>query len=142
MSPLPRQQSGGAFERKLARMFRHLGYAVERTQASNDHGADLLLRKRRRTIAVQAKRYGRPVGNKAVQEAFAAQAYYGTDEAWVVTDSTFTRGALAQAGPCEVRLVDGDGLKRLRRRARRRQWLPVLVLLAVASIAAWAVLRC
>lgn len=131
---------GARFERKLARMFRHLGYAVERTQASNDHGADLILRKRRKTIAVQAKSYGRPVGNKAVQEAFAAQAYYGTEEAWVVTDSTFTRGAVAQAGPCEVRLVDATELKRLRRHARRRRWLPVLVLAALAIAVAWAVL--
>lgn len=134
-----RAKSGTDFERRLARMFRRLGYAVEQTQASNDHGADLLLRRHRRTVAVQAKRYGKPVGNKAVQEAFAAQAYYGTDEAWVVTDSTFTRGALAQAGPCEVRLVDGEELRALRRKARRRYWLPAFALALVAVATAWAV---
>lgn len=90
---------GVDFEEKLARMYRHLGYRVERTQASNDHGADLLLSKHGKTIAVQAKSYAKPVGNKAVQEAFAAQAYYGTRAAWVVTDSTFTAGAIAQQGP-------------------------------------------
>ena len=93
---------GADFEEKLARMYRRLGYRVERTQASNDHGADLLLSKHGRTIAVQAKSYAKPVGNKAVQEAFAAQAYYGTRAAWVVTDSTFTAGAIAQAKPCGV----------------------------------------
>lgn len=131
---------GARFERKTARLFRRLGYAVQQTRASNDHGADLLLRKRRRTCVVQLKSYARPVGNKAVQEAFAAQAYYGADEAWVVTDSTFTRGAIAQAGPCAVRLVDGAELRVLRRKARVRQWLPVLVLAAIALALASAVL--
>lgn len=132
---------GADFEAKLARMYRHLGYRVERTQASNDHGADLLLTKHGRTIAVQAKSYAKPVGNKAVQEAFAAQAYYGTRAAWVVTDSTFTAGAIAQAKPCGVRLIDGADLRALRRKARRRRWLPVLGALACAALLAFCVLN-
>lgn len=131
---------GADFEEKLARMYRRLGYRVERTQASNDHGADLLLSKHGRTIAVQAKSYAKPVGNKAVQEAFAAQAYYGTRAAWVVTDSTFTAGAIAQAKPCGVRLIDGAELRVLRRKARRRQWLPVLGAFACAALLACCVL--
>jgi restriction system protein len=131
---------GSDFERKLARMFSRLGYAVEQTQASNDHGADLILRKRRRSIAVQAKSYGRPVGNKAVQEAFAAQAYYETDEAWVVTDSSFTNGALAQAEPCGVVLVDGVELRRMRRKARRKFWGPVVLLMLCAAVLVCAVI--
>ena len=66
---------GAQFERSLARMFRRLGYGVRRVGGSNDHGADLILTKRRRKIAVQAKHYAKPVGNTAVQEVFAAKAY-------------------------------------------------------------------
>ncbi len=125
---------GEKFERKLARLFRHLGYTVERTKASNDHGADLLIRRRRKLIVVQAKSYAKPVGNKAVQEAFAAQAYYDADAAWVVTDSSFTAGARSQADPCGVRLVDGDMLKSLRRKAFVRRWFPVILLVVIAML--------
>ena len=90
---------------------------------------------------MQAKSDAKPVGNKAVQEAFAAQAFYGTRAAWVVTDSTFTAGAIAQAKPCGVRLVDGAELRVLRRKARRRRWLPVLGVFACAALLAFCVLN-
>lgn len=126
---------GVRFERELARMFKRLGYRVKLTAGSNDHGADLILSKGRKRIAVQAKRYAKPVGNSAVQEAFAAQAFYECDEAWVVTNSTFTPAAREQAKPCKVRLVDGAALERMRVRANTRTWLPaVLVLAFVAGI--------
>lgn len=128
---------GARFERDLARMFKRLGYRVQRTPGSNDHGADLILRKGRRRIAVQAKCYAKPVGNAAVQEAFAAQAFYECSEAWVVTNSTFTQAARDQAAPCKVRLVDGATLERMRRRSAARTWLPaILVLVFVAAVTA------
>lgn len=128
---------GARFERELARMFRRLGYRVRLTPGSNDHGADLILRRGRKRIAVQAKCYAKPVGNAAVQEAFAAQAFYECSDAWVVTNSTFTPAAREQAAPCKVRLVDGAALERMRRRAAARTWLPaILVLVFVAAVTA------
>ena len=111
----------------MARLFRRLGYRVEHTQASNDHGADLLLKKGRKTIAVQAKDYAKPAGNKAVQEVFAAKAYYGCSEAWVVASSGFTAGAMEQAQPCEVRLLGEHELALLKRSAKARSILPAFI---------------
>lgn len=133
---------GAKFERRLARMFRRLGYGVRRVGGSNDHGADLILTRHRKRIAVQAKHYAKPVGNSAVQEVFAAKAYYQCTDAWVVTNASFTAAAVEQARPCGVRLVDGAALKRLSSRAQARTWLPaVLALAAVAAVTALLVLE-
>ncbi|MCE2499217.1 MAG: restriction endonuclease, partial [Nitrosopumilaceae archaeon] len=48
---------GIAFERFLEALFCRLGYVSEATQASGDYGVDVLLRRKKRRIAVQAKHY-------------------------------------------------------------------------------------
>jgi hypothetical protein len=99
--------TGVEFEEFMADFFRHVGYSARTTAGSGDQGMDLHLRKDGRSIAVQAKRYAAPVGNKAVQEAISAKAFYGTDEAWVVTNSTYTPKARELASRTGVRLIDG-----------------------------------
>lgn len=126
--------TGALFERRLARMFKSLGYSVHLVAGTNDHGADLILTKHRKKIAVQAKCYSKPVGNTAVQEVYAAKAYYKCDGAWVVTNSTFTEGARQQANPCAVRLIDGDELAVLEARAKTRAWLPAVLTLAAVAV--------
>jgi restriction system protein len=44
-------------------------------------------------IDIQAKRYSKPVGNKAVQEVIAAKAYYRCDEALVISNNSYTKSA-------------------------------------------------
>jgi hypothetical protein len=55
-------------------------------------------------IVVQCKRSVSPVGISAVQEVLGARSHYGADEAWVVTDSTFTPAAQRLAKSARVRL--------------------------------------
>lgn len=126
--------AGVLFERHLARVFKSLGYGVHRIGGSNDHGADLILTKRRKRIAVQAKCYAKPVGNAAVQEVYAAKAYYKCDGAWVVTNSSYTEGARQQAEPCAVCLIDGDELAVMEARAKTRTWLPAVLTLAAVAL--------
>jgi hypothetical protein len=102
-----RHMSGPEFERVLAAFFREVGYVTKITGRAGDQGMDLMLRKDGRKVAVQAKRYAKPVGNRAVQEAIAARQFHGTDDAWVVTTSSFTKSAAELASPANVRLVDG-----------------------------------
>lgn len=83
-----------------------MGYTVKFTPASGDYGADLLLTKGNKTIAVQAKRYSNTVGVKAVQEASGAKGFYKTNEAWVVTNNIFTKNACNFAEKLQVRLID------------------------------------
>ncbi len=98
--------SGSAFEKYLEVQFRYLGYHVRRTSQSHDYGADLILKKHRKKIVVQAKRYAKNVGIAAVQEAVGSIAYYGADEAMVVTNSGFTKNAKILARQNAVTLWD------------------------------------
>jgi restriction system protein len=100
------QMSGLEFEQFLQDLFVRLGYEVELTKASGDFGADLILHGED-SVVIQAKRYDSNVSLAAIQEVYAAKAYYGTDEAWVITNSQYTKSAQILAEACDVRLIDG-----------------------------------
>jgi restriction system protein len=102
--------SEAEFEQLMTYYFRRRGYAVEPTPASGNRGADLLIVESDRHIAVRLKRQGVPVGNKVVQEALSGRAFYGAYEAWVITNSTFTRTAHNDARVAGVRLIEGNEL--------------------------------
>lgn len=101
---------GVQFEKYLGVLFTVKGYKVQYTPATGDYGADLLLRKENLTIAVQAKRYKSAVGVKAIQEASGAKEYYRTNEAWVITNNTFTKNACNCAERLNVKLIDRSDL--------------------------------
>jgi restriction system protein len=101
---------GIQFEYYLKELYLSRGYGVEVTSASGDYGADLLLKKDGKKIVAQAKRYAKDVGIKAVQEVIGAKSYYQSDEAWVVSNSYFTKAARELAQKGNVLLVDRDGL--------------------------------
>ena len=102
--------SGAEFEEYLRLRYKAEGYAVRKTPYTGDYGADLILEKGQQKIAVQAKRYKSNVGIKAVQEISAAKLHYGADEAWVVTNSFFTKAAAELARSNKVKLVNRDEL--------------------------------
>ncbi|WP_176521379.1 restriction endonuclease, partial [Priestia megaterium] len=63
---------------------------------------------------IQAKRYGSKnrVSISAVQEVYGAKAYYKANQAWVVTNSYFTKQAKELAAACDVTLVDRADLQK------------------------------
>ncbi|WP_151734065.1 restriction endonuclease [Paenibacillus tengchongensis] len=101
---------GIQFERYLGHLFRAQGYKSEVTKAAGDYGADLLIQKDGKKIVVQAKRYNKNVGIKAVQEAQAAIAHYGASEAWVVSNSDYTAAAYELAQSNRVQLINREAL--------------------------------
>ncbi len=101
--------TGVEFEHYLSVLFRKYGYQVKNTPASNDFGADLILEGGQR-IVVQAKRYKRKVGIKAVQEIHAAKLYFQAQEAWVVTNNYFSAQAMELAESTGIRLIDREEL--------------------------------
>ena len=103
---------GYMFEDYLKILFFYLGYKVEVTQKSRDYGADLVLinPKNNKKIIVQAKRYNKAVGSKAVQEIFTAKTHYGADFGWVVTNNVFTPQAEQLAKENQIRLIDRNEL--------------------------------
>ena len=104
------RMDGRTFERYLETMFERLGYRVELTKYRGDYGADLVIAKKGRRIAVQAKRYAKPVGLKAVQEAVASKGMYRCDAAMVVANRTYTAQARKLAEANDVELWDRDRL--------------------------------
>lgn len=98
------------FEKRLEVMFGDLGYKVKRTPPSGDFGADLILEDRKGTTVVQAKRYSKPVGVKAVQEVIGSIAFYKAINALVVTNMYFTPQAEKLAQCNGVELWDRDKL--------------------------------
>lgn len=102
--------NGKEFEQYLEALFKKLGYQVRHTPYQGDFGADLVLQQGGEKTVVQAKRYNRRVGVKAVQEAVASKDYYRCDKAMVVTNSYFSRQAEALAKANRVELWDRDTL--------------------------------
>ncbi|MGM9944494.1 MAG: restriction endonuclease [Lysinibacillus sp.] len=100
------QMTGEEFERFLGELFKRRGFKVSYTATSGDYGADLILKDGKDIIAVQAKRYSGSVGVKAVQEIIGAVKMYNATEAWVVTNSYYTKQAVKLANINDVYLID------------------------------------
>ena len=106
------RMTGTEFEDFLGQLFAKMGYSVRNTPATGDQGGDLILTEpaSNRRVVVQAKRSGRPVGNRAVQEVLGAIAYYGCSAGIVITNGDFTAAALSLAAK-EKRLEMWNGSK-------------------------------
>jgi restriction system protein len=102
--------SGHEFEEYAQKLFGLLGYTVVRTQLTGDQGADLIISKDNIKTVVQLKKYSGSISNKAIQEVVAAKNYYKADKAMVITNSSFTTGAIALALANDVELWDGEKL--------------------------------
>lgn len=108
-----KRMTGREFEEYCADLLYRKGYKkIQVTRATGDQGADILARRRGKTYAVQCKLYQKPVGNSAVQEAFAGKQYYDCDRGMVMTNSTFTKGARELADRTGVLLWEKIPLKR------------------------------
>ena len=98
---------GYQFEYQCAEILKRNGFSrVQVTQSSGDQGVDIIARKHRKKYGIQCKYYSYPVGNKAVQEAYAGANFYDCDKAMVMTNLTFTRAATELAEKLEVELWD------------------------------------
>jgi hypothetical protein len=84
-------EDGLGYEQFCRRILEANGWKVEVTKNSGDQGADLVALRGNIRVALQCKRYSRPVGNKAVQEIAAGRNFYRTDFAAVVTNGTTRR---------------------------------------------------
>lgn len=105
---------GHDFEYICAAILSANGYSdVQVTQASGDYGIDILASQNGHLYAIQCKCYQSPVGNHAVQEAYAGAAYYGGRIPVVMTNQTFTSAATQMANKLGVQLWGRNELSRL-----------------------------
>lgn len=104
------RMTGIQFEEFLMLRYKSRGYEVRDTPKTGDFGADMILQKDSKKIVVQAKRYSKSVGIKAVQEVTSAKPYYKADEAWIVTNNYFTKAAVKLAYSNNIKLIDREQL--------------------------------
>lgn len=83
---------------------------VSISKSSNDYGIDVIATKNNYTYAIQCKRYNKPVGIKAIQEAISGCTYYNCDIPVVFTNNTFSKAAINLAKNNEVELWDHETL--------------------------------
>ena len=102
------KMTGEEFERYLKAHFENLGYRVSLTPQSHDYGADLVCKKGRDVLLIQAKRYhsGKLVGIEAIQQICGAKAYYNGTKCMVVTNSYYSSAARELAKCNDVELWD------------------------------------
>lgn len=113
--------SGAEFEAWIAEVLTAAGFRTEDIRTSGDFGVDVIAEIDGVRFGIQAKRYSANVGNSAVQEANAGAEFHRCDVPAVVTQSGFTRAALAQAArsqpPCV--LIGRDEIHEMAERLQR-----------------------
>ncbi|MGB7037615.1 MAG: restriction endonuclease, partial [Xanthobacteraceae bacterium] len=111
----PRELSPDGFERWCAQTLNAHGWKAICTKTTGDQGADVIAEKAKRRVVLQCKFYTGTVGNKAVQEAYAAQRHYTANASAVVTNATFSPSAKDLANSTGVLLLHYSDLIRLDR---------------------------
>ena len=111
--------SGEHYETLCRNLLQARGWTVETTPMTGDQGADLIAEAHGRRVVIQCKFHARSIGNKAVQEAFAAAGFHGGDAAVVVSNASFTRSACQLAEANGVLLLHHDQLPDLERLVRQ-----------------------
>lgn len=107
------KMTGEEFEEFLELHFKKEGYKTYLTPKTGDYGADLVVKKGREKIVVQAKRWNQNVGVEAVQQAVASIKYYKAHRAMVITNSSFTENARNLAKANNVTLIDRKDILKL-----------------------------
>ena len=79
--------NGIEFEEFIAKFFRNKGYIVELTSATGDHGIDLLIKKDHDYIAVQCKRWAKPVGEPTIRDFYGSLLNAGAKSGYVIATS-------------------------------------------------------
>ncbi len=88
-------------------------YDVHRIGKSGDQGVDILAEKDGVKYAIQCKNYSSKLNNTPVQEINAGRMYYNCHVGVVMTNSTFTQGAIDLASATNVLLWDVNTLQRM-----------------------------
>ncbi|MBZ6485164.1 restriction endonuclease (plasmid) [Priestia aryabhattai] len=105
--------SGERFEHFLVDLLQNLGFRAKVTKLSGDQGVDIIAKRKGKIYAIQAKRYAKTVGNKAVQEVVAGKEFYKADVSWVITNSDFSPHAIDLADKTKTILWNGNKLNNM-----------------------------
>lgn len=95
---------GVEFEGYVAARLGRAGWRVRFTAPVGDYGVDLIADRDGHSVAVQCKRYGKPVGVAAVQQVVSGARHHGCGRSIVVSNQEFTTAArqLAHTHNCQL----------------------------------------
>lgn len=115
-----RQMTWRDFERLVGEVFRMRGYVVAETGGGGaDGGIDLRLRKGNELALVQCKQWRAfKVPVTVVRELYGVMVAQGAAQGFVVTSGQFTADARAFASGRNIKLIDGQTLAALIKRAQ------------------------
>jgi restriction system protein len=102
--------SGRHYETLCQNLLEIAGWVVATTPVTGDQGADLIADRGGQRVVIQCKFHAKSIGNKAVQEAFAAKAFHAGQHAAVVSNAAFTRSAQQLASVNGVLLLHHEQL--------------------------------
>lgn len=105
--------TGVEYEHFCKEQLMQLKWDVTTTKSTGDQGVDLIAKRRGKTIAIQCKRYTKPISNKAVQEIYSGMKFYDIDNGVVISNSKFTDSAAKLAYKNNIRLLHHDNLDSL-----------------------------
>jgi restriction system protein len=96
--------TGTEFEDYVAARLRRAGWQVTFTSVSGDYGVDLIAERDDKSVAVQCKRHGKPVGVAAVQQVVSGARHHGCTKSIVISNQEFTQAAkqLAFTHGCQL----------------------------------------
>lgn len=97
--------AGLEFEKYIAARLRQSGWRVSMTAATGDYGVDLIASKDGQCMAVQCKRYGKPVGVSAVQQVVSGASHHSCTSSMVISNQEFTKAAVQLAKTHKCKLV-------------------------------------
>lgn len=86
------------------------GWNASTTKSSGDHGADVVAQRMGISVVIQCKKYSKPVGSRAVQEAISGRAFHNAHHAFVISNQTYTNTAQELAEKTNVRLLHFSAL--------------------------------
>jgi len=96
--------TGTEFEDYVAARLRRAGWQVTFTSVVGDYGVDLIAQRDGKSVAIQCKRLGKPVGVAAVQQVVSGARHHGCAKSIVITNQEFTQAAkqLAVTHGCQL----------------------------------------
>jgi HJR/Mrr/RecB family endonuclease len=111
---------GHAFEHELARLLRQHGFEVEVTKASGDGGVDIVGKGASGPIAIQCKRYAKPVGPAVIRELYGAVVSGGYSLGILAVTGGVTNGVREFAEGKPLRILGLEELIKLQTQLNER----------------------
>ena len=104
---------GHEFEHWVADGLNAFGWDAQVTSATGDQGIDVIAEMHGMKVGLQCKLFSSPVGNKAVQEAFAGKTFHQTDAVCVMSNASYTPSAQKLATDTGVKLLSHHDIPNL-----------------------------